>query len=56
MSFFSTPSPNYQEVVDVTTSYYTGPDFILTRYPRPNEGKIYSSFRFKDRMRANAYF
>ncbi|CAH3024512.1 unnamed protein product [Porites evermanni] len=38
MSFFPTPSPNNQEVVDVTTSYYTGPDFILTRYPRPYEG------------------
>lgn len=38
MSFYPTPSPTQQEVVDITTTYYTGPDFTVTRHPRPYEG------------------
>lgn len=38
MSFYPTPSPTQQEVVDITTTYYTGPDFTVTRNPRPYEG------------------
>ena len=40
MSFYSTPSPTQQEVVDITTTYYEGPDFTVTRHPRPYEGKL----------------
>ncbi|CAH3158614.1 unnamed protein product [Porites lobata] len=46
MSFHETPSPNSQEVVDITTTHYQGPDFTLTHYPRQgfgvNSGRILS--------------
>lgn len=40
MSFYPTASPTQQEVVDITTTYFAGPDFTVTRHPRPYEGKL----------------
>ena len=38
MSFYSTPPPNKEEVVDITTDEWYRPDFTLTHYPR--QGKL----------------
>ena len=38
MSFYQTPHPNKEEVVDITTDEWHRPDFTLTHYP--GQGKL----------------